>query len=633
MLLGSLLGLLFWYFVVPAAVPRRQAKSLRDEAMAELDRVLGTQSGDDSRDVEACLELFDRAIAKYEEALAVDPKSDVTLLDVVTCCFKCIEATTLIARSNNTSTSASESYMKKAKSLCEAKLAQDPEDILAMALLGTVMQMEAVEAALTPHDCCPENFKRGEETAKAAKEKFDTALRLAGVTDTMTDKSGWMMSDWTAGIVGLVLGLSRPMGVYYAREGLRRHDELEGALLSQLFVDPRMRKNTNNLDGPEGIALREQVDEARLVYVTHADVVHSAPDTRVLSASLEKLEVAAATCEAALTRDAENGGAIEVLAKIRALQATDLHAQRDLKHTATYVRKGMDACRAVLKRNPKHADALLGLGSMFGAEGVLLLQSGGQLHGDPEEERAAACFTKATSKFQEVFVLYPGDEYVHAQMLESFELLLAKITAATLKCFRARWNAIMAGCLDDAATKYEEALKVCEESGTARLYRNRSEIFDCCWRGIALESLGQKCEEGYERKMQYFERAEKALEVAVGAAAKKRPPPAGAAANTHEKCTLTNLKMLCSTHYQMAWMEASRAEERQQSGYYRQAHTAWTSAAKHFQRLLECEEMMPLSEGVTSIFEDGRASGRRGITNNIEACLKNAENLKARFLV
>jgi tetratricopeptide (TPR) repeat protein len=359
--------------------------------------------------------------------------------------------------------------------------------------------------------------------------------------------------------------------------------------------------------GPNGVAVREQVAEARHMFCYVAQGSAGFPST-LQPAALETLEKSAQMCQAALRRDPENADAIDVLVNVRVAQA-DRHAPWDAERAAAYLKSGLDACKAVLTRNPKHAEALLGMGSLFTAEGSLPSQRG-------DEARVGACFTRAASKFQEVFALYPKDEYVHTRVLSG----LNNILETTMKQMRP------GSCLlDKAASKYEEALSLCEENDTACNLRSRSETYSTL--GGARYILGETCKEGYEQKMQHLESAEKFLELAV---AKNTAAAFSAIDRVRESCE-KDFAVLFGTHMAMGSTEYPRAKELAHAGYYRQASVLWTSAAKHCQRALESEKQSGRNLGTVSESAEFRKNETENVAmclENAATCLKNAEHLK-----
>jgi hypothetical protein len=131
-------GIAHCYLAVPkvqAFYKRVQAAFLLVEAETECDRVRFAAGGGAADDA-AVLTLLDQALSKYEEALELRPKSDVTFHETV------LGFITAAIVTSSVNTSASASCLKKAASLCEAKLEQDYESVPVLALFGSVLQIE-----------------------------------------------------------------------------------------------------------------------------------------------------------------------------------------------------------------------------------------------------------------------------------------------------------------------------------------------------------------------------------------------------------------------------------------------------------------------------------------------------------
>jgi tetratricopeptide (TPR) repeat protein len=115
------------------------------------------------------------AIAKCEEALQLEPKSEACFNDLVEMNQTAGSAKVVISQSAvvaGTSSSISSAYLKKAVALCEAKLEEDPENALALTLLEAATSLSYGTV----------DIKRAEECLANAKSKFEAALRLDATT-------------------------------------------------------------------------------------------------------------------------------------------------------------------------------------------------------------------------------------------------------------------------------------------------------------------------------------------------------------------------------------------------------------------------------------------------------------------
>ena len=382
-----------------------------------------------------------------------------------------------------------------------------------------------------------------------------------------------------------------------------------------------MSSGQKNL-GPAGIAVREQVAVARGMYLRFSASYGTDDDPvscqRFDLTALNTLEDVASRCETALRRDPENAIAIDLLSQVRIKQASH-HALQAPKRATEYIKKGLDACAAVHKRDPKHANALIATGNILVAEGVVL-------HGCPgrdDSKRAMACVTLAATKFEEALRLYPRNEYVATQVLLAYKGLVFSLVKTLM---RSRAEGLLEdyifGCLDIVAPKFEEAVKVCKENGTASVLWNDPEPFGFQEHvlGITLFHLANSPRVDRARRMQLFEGAKTNLEVAVAKGEERSKY--STFSSEQQMSHNSHCEMLGLAHYALADHDVDEAMARDQAGYYHQAYMLYMSSAEHSKVCLEHWILM------SKYFP---AYSRKELMDETAVCLRRAERLKQDF--
>jgi hypothetical protein len=273
----------------------------------------------------------------------------------------------------------------------------------------------------------------------------------------------------------------------------------------------------------------------------------------------------------------------------------------------------------VLKRDPKHANALIATGNILVAEGAVL-------HGCPgrdDSKRAMACVTLAATKFEEALRLYPRNEYVATQVLLAYKGLVFSLVKTLM---RSRAEGLLEdyifGCLDIVAPKFEEAVKVCKENGTASVLWNDPEPFGFQEHvlGITLFHLANSPRVDRARRMQLFEGAKTNLEVAI--AKGEELSKFSTFSSKQQELHNTHCEYLGFAHLILAAHDMTEAMTRDRAGYHRQAYMLYISSVEHSKVCLE--HWILVSKHLP-------ACSRKELMDETAVCLRRAERLKQDF--
>jgi hypothetical protein len=176
--------------------------------------------------------------------------------------------------------------------------------------------------------------------------------------------------------------------------------------------------------------------------------------------------------------------------------------------------------------------------------------------------------------------------------------------------------------LDIVAPKFEEAVKVCKENGTASVLWNDPDPFGFqeSVLGFALFHLANSPRVDKARTMQLFEGAKTNLEVAIakGEELSKHSTFSSEQQELHN----SHCERLGLAHYFLADHAAAEAMARDRAGYHRQAYMLYMSSAVHSKVCLE--HWIFISKHLP-------ACRRKELMDETAACLRRAERLKQDF--